>query len=136
MNENRHTETLGDCHRYLCVCLSYASVRVMRERKTGTPILSGTATRLMHESGTPILSGTANSHYEKEKPVHRGTRGLPSRIESSVVRLTLQVTPSASSSTFTLGYSIVDHYLRFERFGFQFFTFGTYEICFLSLRLS
>ena len=106
--------------------------RVMRKRKTGTPILSG----LMHESGTPILSGTANSHYEKVKPVHRGTRGLPSRIESSVVRLTLQVTPSASSSTFILGYNIVDHHLRFERFGFQFFTFGTYEICFLFLRLS
>ena len=80
MNENRHTETLGDCHRYLCLCLSFASVfmlrfRVMRKEK----------------SGTPRLSGTANSHYEKEKPVHRGTRGLPSRIESSEVWLTLQV---------------------------------------------
>ena len=32
--------------------------------ESGTPILSGTATRLMHESGTPILSGTATSHYD------------------------------------------------------------------------
>ena len=107
--------------------------------KTGTPRRSGTAIgtyacvylsprffmfrfRIMRKekSGTPRFSGIANSCYEKEKPVHRGTRGLPSRIESSKVQLTLQVLLRRQHGHSSSVTNIADHYLQFERFGFQF----------------